>query len=189
MFERYKSALNFVWNVCSKPDATLRYEALLNLFYGKNILRQYIMPLAEILMLMAFIGALFWDEMHLASAVVKSIFEYFCFIVSYGVLFWLIRWCTIRFFAEQIEDRNISLLVASLMAVTFAINLLLSLMPNMFFINFFYGYIFYLVWVMSEGVVDIAEELRNKYMFVVSICVIIIPLVVMMLLKNLAPNL
>jgi spermidine/putrescine transport system permease protein len=56
---RYKFALQLVWNICSKPDATLRYEALLNMFYGKNVFKHFVMPLVEVLLLVVFIGALF----------------------------------------------------------------------------------------------------------------------------------
>ena len=55
MFERYKYPLKHVWMIASKPDIALSYEALLNTFYGKNILRQYVMPLAEILFVAGFI--------------------------------------------------------------------------------------------------------------------------------------
>ena len=176
MFERYKFPLKQVWNVCSKPDDTLRYEALLNTFYGKNILRQYVMPLAEVLFVAGFIRFFLFGNQGVATAVVKSIFDYFSFVVS--------------FFNLQCVDRNVSIMVVSLMSVSFVVKLLLSLMPNMFFVNFFYVYIFYLVWAMSEGVVDVPEEQRNKYMVAISVLVIVVPMVIMMLLKKVVvPNL
>ena len=190
MFERYKFPLKQVWNVCSKPDDTLRYEALLNTFYGKNILRQYVMPLAEVLFVAGFIRFFLFGNQGVATAVVKSIFDYFSFVVSYGALFYLIRWVSVRFFNLQCVDRNVSIMVVSLMSVSFVVKLLLSLMPNMFFVNFFYVYIFYLVWAMSEGVVDVLEEQRNKYMVAISVLVIVVPMVIMMLLKKVVvPNL
>ena len=77
--------------IASKPDETLSYEALLNTFYGKNILRQYVMPLAEILFVAGFIRFSLFANQGVATAVVKSIFDYFSFVVSYGVLFYLVR--------------------------------------------------------------------------------------------------
>ena len=63
-------------------------------------------------------------------------------------------------------------------------------MPNMFFVNFFYIYVFYLVWVMSEGVVDVPEEQRNKYMVVISFLVIVVPMFIVAILKKIVvPNL
>lgn len=190
MFERYKFPLKQVWNVCSKPDGTLRYEALLNTFYGKNIFRQYVMPLAEILFIAGFIRFFLFGNQDVATAVVRSIFDYFSFIVSFGVLFYLVRLVSIRSFKLQCEDRNISIMVVSLMSVSFVVKLLLSLMPNMFFVNFFYIYVFYLVWVMSEGVVDVPEEQRNKYMVVISFLVIVVPMFIVAILKKIVvPNL
>ena len=150
MFERYKIPLMQVWNVCSKPDNTLRYEALLNAFYGKNILRQCILPLAEVLFVAGFIRFFVFGNQDIATAVVKSIFDYLSFVVSYGVLFYLVRWVSVRFFDLQFEERNVSMMVVSLMSVSFVVKLFLSLMPNMFFVNFFYVYILYLVWVASS---------------------------------------
>lgn len=75
------------------------------------------------------------------------------------------------------------------MAVTFVVNLFAALMPNMFFLKLFYVYMFYLVWVMSEGVVDITEDNRNKYMVFIALIVIVIPIIVMVLLKKMVPNL
>lgn len=189
MFERYKFPLMQVWNICSKPDVTLRYETLLNIFYGKNILKQYIIPQAEVLLLFTFLSTLLFKEFNLASAVVTSIFDCFSFVVSYGVLCFLVKWVSLRWFVNQLDTRNVSMLVASLMSVSFVVKLLLSLMPNMFFINFFYVYVFYLVWVMSEGVVDIEEEHRNKYMVLIALLVIVVPIVVVALLKKMVPNL
>ena len=83
LIERYKFPLMQVWNICSKPDVTLRYEALLNAFHGKTVLKQYIMPLAEILMLVCFLTTLIFGDMNLALAVVMSIFRYFSFVISF----------------------------------------------------------------------------------------------------------
>jgi hypothetical protein len=176
--------------ICSKPDATLRYEALLNTFYGKNILRQYVMPLAEILFVAGFVRLLLFGNQEISSAVVKSIFDYLSFIASYGVLFYLVRLVSRLLFKLQFEDRNISMMVVSLMSVPFVVKLFLSLMPNMFFVNFFYVYVLYLVWVMSEGVVDVPEGQRNKYMVEISLLIIIIPLLIALFMKRMVvPNL
>ena len=43
---------------------------------------------------------------------------------------------------------------------------------------------------MSEGVIDVPEEQRNKYMVAISFLVIVVPMVIMMVLKKIVvPNL
>lgn len=187
--DRYKFALQLVWSICSKPDATLRYEALLNTFYGKNVFRQFVMPLVEMLFVVVFVSSLFTFNFNIAISCVRTIFDCFSFVASYGVLFWLIRWLTMRFFVEYINDRSVAMIVGVLMSVVFVVNALQSIFPNLFFISFFYVYVFYLVWVMSEGVVDISEEKRNKYMCFVSILVFVMPFVMRKLLNLMVPNL
>ena len=81
------------------------------------------------------------------------------------------------------------MMVASLMSVTFIVNFFTALMPNMFFLKLFYLYMFYLVWVMSEGIVDVTEDNRNKYMVFITLIVIAIPIIIMVLLKKMVPNL
>lgn len=185
---RYKFALQLVWNICSKPDATLRYEALLNMFYGKNVFKHFVMPLVEVLLLVVFIGALFASGFNIATSCVRTIFDCLSFVASYGVLFGLVRWITLRF-VDTIADRNVSMMVGVLMSVIFVVDFLQAIFPNLFFISFFYVYVFYLVWVMSEGVVDVSEEDRNKYMCFVSIVVFVVPFVIGKLLNLMVPNL
>ncbi len=186
---RYKFVFRLVWNILSKPDSSLSYDALLNTFYGKNVFKNFIIPLAEILCIVVFISSLFHSEINVAEAIVKSIFNCLSFVVGYGVLFLLVRWVTLRYFVDSVNDRNFYLLVGMLMSIVFLVNLFLSLFPNLFFVNFLYLYLFYLVWVMSEGVIDITEEMRNKYMCIVSIFVFIVPFIINMLLEQMVPNL
>lgn len=186
---RYKFVLLHVWNICSKPDATLSYEALMSKFYNKKVLNHFIMPLAELLFIFAFVGTLISSDLNFASAIVKSIFSYFTFVVSYGALFFVIRWITLKFFSSETNERNLTLMVSSLMSVNFVVLSFQSLMPNLFFVSLFYIYLFYLVWLMSEGIIDIAEGQRNKYMALISIVVFIIPFIVGKLLILMIPNL
>ena len=189
MLERYKFPLMQVWGVCSKPDATLRYEALLNAFYGKNILKEYVLPLAEILLVTTFVFTFLYTEFNLASAIVKALFSCFSFVVSYGALCFLIRWVSLHWFVKQFDVRNVGIMVASLMSVTFVVEVFTAMLPNMFFLKLFYVYLFYLVWVLSEGLVDVAEDNRNKYMVFIALIVIVVPIVVLMLLKMMVPKL
>jgi hypothetical protein len=187
--DRYKFALQLVWSICLKPDATLRYEALLNTFYSKNVFKHFIMPLAEILFIVTFVTTLLYSEIDIAVAVVSAIFDFLSFVASFGVLFLLVRWLTLRFFVDSLNDRNVVLLVGMLMSVVFSVNCLQTLFPNLFFVKFLYVYVFYLVWVMSEGVIDISEDMRNKYMCVVSILVFAMPFVIDKMLMIMVPNL
>ena len=82
--DRYKFALQLVWNILSKPDETLRYEALLNKFYGKNVFKHFVMPLAEVLFVVVFIASLFSFEMNFVTIFVKSFFNVLSFVVAYG---------------------------------------------------------------------------------------------------------
>ena len=186
---RYKFALLQVWNICSKPDSTLRYESLLNTFYGKKILQHFILPLAEILLLVAFVGTFFSSDLNLAAAVVKSIFAYLIFIVSFGISLLAVRLLMQYRFDIDADQRNLRLLVSSLMSVVFVVRFFGYIFPNLFFVSLFYLYSFYLVWVMSEGVFDIPEEKRNQYMVLVSFIIIIVPFIAGKLLNLLIPNL
>ncbi len=186
--ERYKFALQLVWSICSKPDATLRYEALLNTFYGKTVFKHFVMPLVEVLLVVAFVGALFHSGFNIATSCVRVIFDCLSFVVSYGALFGLVRWITLRF-VDTVADRNMSMMVGVMMSVIFVVKILQAIFPNLFFVSFFYVYVFYLVWVMSEGVVDVSEENRNKYMCFVSIVTFFVPFVVGKLLNLMVPNL
>ena len=136
--DRYKFALQLVWNILSKPDETLRYEALLNKFYGKNVFKHFVMPLAEVLFVVVFIASLFSFEMNFVTIFVKSFFNVLSFVVAYGTLFFLVRWITLRFFVDSINDRNVAMFVGGLISLVFSVNLLQSIFPNLFFVSFLY---------------------------------------------------
>ena len=189
ILDRYKFALLQVWNVCSKPDSTLRYESLLNTFYGKKILQNFILPLAEILLIVAFVGTFFSSDLNLAVAVVKSIFSYLIFIVSFGFSLLFVRFLIQHVFGVEADERNVTLMVASLMSIIFVVKFFSYILPSFFFVTLFYLYIFYLVWVMSEGVIDISEDKRNKCMVLVSFIIIAVPYIIGKLLNLLIPNL
>lgn len=189
ILDRYKFALLHLWNICSKPDATLRYESLLNTFYGKKTLQHFILPLAEVLLLVAFLGTFFSSDWNLAAAVVKSIFAYLIFVVSFGVSVLAVRLLLQYKFEIEVDLRNIMFTVASSMTVVFVVKFFAYILPNLFFVSLFYLYCFYLVWAMSEGVIDIPEEKRNNYMVLVSFIIIVVPFVVGKILNLLIPNL
>lgn len=189
ILDRYKFVFSQVWNICSKPDATLSYESLLNTFYGKKMLQHFILPLAEILFVATFVGTIFLSDFNVAVTLVKAIFGFLTFVVSYGLSLLLVRLLTQRFFVSDVNHRNIDFMVSSLMSIVFVVKFFGVLMPDLFFVTFFYLYTFYLVWVMSEGVIDISEDKRNKYMIFVSFIVVFLPAVVGKLLNVLIPNL
>lgn len=188
ILDRYRFALNLLWGICTKPDVTLSYESLLNAFHAKNVFKHFVLPLAELLFVVTFLASLIYLEGNVAIVIVKSLFDFLSFVVGYGASCLLVKWLTLRYFIDSMEERNVYILVAVLMSVIFVVNIAQIVFPNLFFVRFFYVYIFYLVWVMSEGVVDIAEENRNKYMCFVSILVIVVPFIIGSLLKQMVPN-
>jgi hypothetical protein len=90
------------------------------------------------------------------------------------------------FFGVDITQRNATIMSSVLMTIVFVVKILSLLMP---YFSIFYLYTFYLVWVMSEGVVDISEDKRNKYMVLLSLLVIFAPIVIEKIFKFLTPNL
>ena len=186
VLDRYKFVLLQVWDICSKPNDTLSYESLLNTFYGKKILKHFILPLAELFLVATFVVTLISIDFNVVESLVKSILSYFSFIVSYGVLVILTQRITIMFFGVDITQRNATIMSSVLMTIVFVVKILSLLMP---YFSIFYLYTFYLVWVMSEGVVDISEDKRNKYMVLLSLLVIFAPIVIEKIFKFLTPNL
>lgn len=186
---KYKFAFSFWWNVLTKPASALQYNAVHSRFGGMKVTGDYIMPMSVLAALLCFIGSLLnAGDMHFERAVIKSIFVFISLVLSFYAQYFIVKYVTGRWFVSGLPRWNFAVMTASLMTVTFAVEMVSGLLPDMFFVSFLYVYVLYLVWLLTESVVPVDEALRNKYMVLVSIIDIVIPWLLVKLLRIMIPN-
>lgn len=135
------------------------------------VLNDFIMPLAGITALAAFLGILF-QGLGLEKALVSAI-------VSIGKTFggvyfsFFVLQETARYFAlERNKVRNFQLAGYSYVAV-FVVDIVLSLIPELFFLNILKVFVFYLVWEGVEFCTKIDEEKRRSYVIMVAMVILL----------------
>lgn len=187
--QTYAFAFSFLWNVLAKPTETLQYASLRDRFDGRSVVHCFVLPMAVMTAVFGFIGSLFEHGMiGLEKAVVKTIFIFISSVMNFYIQFFLLRLLSERFFVSGVPNRNFSVATASLLTVVFAVDMITGLVPDMFFFKFFYLYVIYIAWQLSESVVPVEESRRNKFMVVVTVFIILISYALPKLLRIMIPN-
>lgn len=179
----------FIFSIFSSPGKTLRAENLTERFAGQQPLRVFVLPMAFVAMLATILGLLFsLSKVSVDVIALKAIFRFAILVLSYYILCGSIRLITQRWFGISLTCNELELFVVSVMSVTFSVQILLGLFPMLFFFNFVYIYISYLVWLLINSLIPIRENSKNRYIVIVTLLVIFLPLLIEKLLLLLIPN-
>lgn len=180
---------HLLWQIITQPQTTLQYPRLSEYFHTRRIFRHFILPLSIVSSFANLIGTLLtFDEINLESAIVNSIFSFISLILTFYLLYAVIGWLTRNAFNPAVHRWNIEAIVAAIMCVSFTIKIILGLFPSMFFMQFFYIYTFYIVWVASDSIIPINEQQKNRYMIIITFLSIIAPWLVGRLMRLMVPN-
>lgn len=179
----------FIFSVFSSPAKSLGAEYLGSLFAGRKPFKVFVLPMAFVAFIATILGLLFsFSDNSVDIMVLKALFRFFILLLSYYLICICIKWITQRWFDISLSMHDMELFVVSLMTVTFTVQILTSLFPMLFFFNFVYIYIAYLVWLLMDTLVPIQENSKNRYIVIVTLCVIGMPLLVEKVLLLLIPN-
>lgn len=92
-------------------------------------------------------------------------------------------------FDKPISKPKSEMVVCSMMMVNFAVNILESFMPFLFFIKFIFIYQLYISWVAAGSIIKIDEDKHNIFMVLFTIVMFVLPLLIAALFGLLVPNL
>lgn len=174
----------------TQPQTVLKKEFFVDKFHGENLLRVFILPMSILCSLVVFVGyALNSREFVLEQGIVKAIFNFVSLYIGALISVVVVRWIVKQFFRLHLLTQTVEMVVCSLMALSFVINLFLGLMPSMFFLRFANVYMIYIAWAVSSEIVGLDEKYRNKFMLSIPLVVIVLPLVVTKFLRLMVPNL
>lgn len=135
------------------------------------------------------IGAFFSiGKINIEGAVINSVFIFISFILTFYALYIIIKWIATNAFNPDTPRWNIEATVAATMSVAFAVKIILSIVPDMFFVQFFYVYTFYIVWVTSDSLIPIPEQQKNRFMIIITLICLITPWIIDRLMRLMVPN-
>ena len=178
-----------LWLIITRPQETLQYSRLSELFRGKKLFPHFVLPLSVIASIANIVGMpLGFQDTSFETEIIKSIFTFITYTLTYYVLKGFIHWFTAYGFNDKVHHWQTESLTAVILGVTFAVKMLMGLFPSLFFIQFFYVYTFYIVWQCSDTLVPINENQKNRYMVIVTLFSFAMPVAVNFLLRLLVPN-
>lgn len=154
---------------------------------SEKVINDFIIPLAAICALSAFLGVLFQSwifEKALVSAIItigKSFGSVF-------LSFFLLQETMERFFnLERNKVRNLQLVGYSY-AVIFALDIIANLIPDLFFLRFFKLYVVYVVWEGVEFCTKVQDNKRVPLVLYISALILLSCIIIEKFLLIFMPN-
>jgi hypothetical protein len=185
--ELYKLAIALVL----KPSETwLRLRGKDEGTDNETFLNRYVYPFIGMVALASFLGVFlsrreFDLQLALKSVIltlVASVGGFF--FAAYAINYSLIKWF------KRIDDfRLCQRFVGYASTLIFAINIVLSLLPEFFFLRIFVLYTIYIVWEGAIPYMGINEKEQLKFSIITTLIIILSPLVIGFVLRLLMPGL
>lgn len=167
------------WNVLAKKEEN-----------QEEFLSKFVYPLIGLVTLAAFLGILFTrKEFDLELALKASIRT---FISSFGGFYlgaYVMNEVWSGFFKRKKDLKLWFRFVGYASSLMFALNIVLTLLPEFFFLRIFILYTFYIVWEGALPYMQVEEHERMKFVGAATTVVLLTPVVIEIVLSMLMPGL
>lgn len=157
---------------------------------NEKFLSNYIYPLIGFVSIAAFIGILFTQKEFNVELALKSSVK--SLLSSLGGFFLGSYFFNELWFSVFKRDKDIKLcqrFVGYSLALTFALSIVLSLLPEFFFLKIFALYTVYIIWEGAAPYMQVRDDERMKFVGVSSAVVLITPWIIEIILMMLMPGL
>lgn len=155
----------------------------------EEFLTHFIYPLLGFAALCAFIGELLGNgesniqnSLKSATVVLTSLFA------GYHLASFLVKQASNRWFKLQGDIKYFQRFVGYSMSITFVINAILELMPDLFFIRIANLAVFYIMWSAVEVFIEIEDSKRVAFSSVTTAFILVSPLIIEKILFTLMPG-
>lgn len=185
----YKEIIRCVIAIISQPgkawDMLARKEEK-----GDEFLSRYIYPLIGLVTVAAFLGVLFTRKEFDVELALKSSIK--TLVASFGGFYlgaYLLNEVWQGWFKRAKDMKLCQRFVGYSSSLMFALNIVLMLLPEFFFLRIFVLYTFYIVWEGAGPYMQVEEKERLKFASVASVIIMLTPIVIGLLLSMLMPGL
>lgn len=185
----YKDIIRWVIDLIFKPAKTWELLAKKE-ETQEEFLSRFLYPLIGLVTAVAFVGVLFTQkEFDLELALKSSIRT----LVSYFGGFYLGAYLMNEIWHGLFKrERNMKLWVCFVgysSSLMYALDIVLTLLPDFFFLQIFFLYTFYIIWEGSGSYMQVEENARMKFVWFTTFVVLLAPFIVEKLLSMLMPGL
>lgn len=185
----YKEIIRCVIAIISQPsrawDMLVRKEEK-----DDEFLSRYIYPLIGLVTVAAFLGVLFTRKEFDVELALKSSIK--TLVASFGGFYlgaYLLNEVWQGWFKRTKDMKLCQRFVGYSSSLMFALNIVLMLLPEFFFLRIFVLYTFYIVWEGAGPYMQVEEKERLKFASVASVIIMLTPIVIGLLLSMLMPGL
>ncbi|MDR0835544.1 MAG: YIP1 family protein [Tannerella sp.] len=186
----FKELFNTAMSLIFKP--TEAWMKLRNEQYEDNekFLSRFVYPFIGLVALTAFIGIFFSQkEFNLQLALKSSILSLTSLLGGFFLASYILNEVWNRYFRYEKDFKLCQRFVGYASVVMFALNIVLSLLPDFFYLKICLLYTFYIVWEGAYPYMKIDENKQFKFSLIATALIILVPLLIEFLLKMLMPGL
>ena len=156
----------------------------------EEFLSRFVYPLIGLVTVCAFVGVLLTrKEFDLELALKSSIRT---FVSSFGGFYlgaYLMNEIWQGFFKRAKDMRLWMRFIGYGSSLLFALNVILTLLPEFFFLRIFILYTFYMIWEGAEPYMHVEEEIRLKFVAITTAVLLLTPSLIEIVLSMLMPGL
>jgi Protein of unknown function (DUF1282). len=156
----------------------------------ESFLSNFIYPLIGLVAITAFLGVMFaYRDFDIELALKTSVRELSSSLVGFFLAAYCLNKVLVKWFSKESDLKQCQRFVGYSSVLMFALNILLALLPDFFFLKIFVVYTVRIVWEGCEPYMDIANEKKMLFTVLATAFVIITPVVVGFFLGLLMPGL
>lgn len=185
----YKEIFKWVIAIISQPAKA--WKILKGKEEGhEEFLSRFVYPLIGIVTVAAFLGVLFTrKEFDLELALKSSIRTLVSSFGGFYLAAYLMNELWLGFFKREKDMKLWQRFIGYSSSMMFALNILLMLLPEFFFLRIFILYTFYIVWEGAGPYMNVEEKIRLKFVGITTAIILVTPIFIEKVLSMLMPGL
>ncbi len=185
----YKEILRRIIAIISQPRRTWHVLAKRK-ENNEEFLASFIYPLIGLMTVVAFLGILFTRKEFDVELALKSSIK--TLVSSFGGFFlaaYILHELWQSWFNQKKDVQLWHQFVGYASSLMFALNIVLMLLPEFFFLRIFIVYTIYIVWEGSDEYLGLDEKVRLKFVLTATAIILLMPTVIEFILALLMPGL
>lgn len=185
----YKDIFRLVVAIISQPGKTWTILSKKE-EEGDEFLSRFVYPLIGLVTVAAFVGVLFTRKEFDVELALKSSIR--TLVMSFGGFYlasYLLNELWQGFFKRVKDMKLCQRFVGYSSSLMFALNIVLMLLPEFFFLRIFVLYTFYIVWEGAGPYMQVEEQERLKFVGIATCLILLIPWLIEQALSMLMPGL
>jgi hypothetical protein len=156
----------------------------------ESFLSDYIYPYMGMIAVAAFVGVLFTrKEFDFQIALKTSILEFLSAFGGFFLASYILNELWRTFFHQESDMKLCRSFVGYASSLMFALTIIESLLPAIFFLGFFSLYTIYIVWEGAVPYMEVKESDQFRFVTIATIIILLTPIVIHFILRLLMPGL